>query len=214
MTQPLVSCIMPTANREKYVPFAIKYFLEQDYPNKELIIIDDGKYPIQYLVPDHPCIYYYYTEEPVGSIGIKRNYACEKTNGEIIIHWDDDDWHAPDWISAEVYFLQTSKADMVGMQHIYYYSAIKNIKYMVTRTFTDGSNPMNWVHGATLAYWKSFWKDHPFQDLKMAEDDEFIQNTGAKLFIHDYRDGFICILHPHNTVMRNFEDPKHKTNRN
>jgi len=28
--------------RRMFVPNAIKYFLNQDYPNKELIIIDDG----------------------------------------------------------------------------------------------------------------------------------------------------------------------------
>ena len=41
-SQPLVSCIMPTYNRREFVPLAIRYFLRQDYANKELIIIDDG----------------------------------------------------------------------------------------------------------------------------------------------------------------------------
>ena len=38
----LVSCIMPTASRRRFVPLAIRYFLSQDYPNKELLILDDG----------------------------------------------------------------------------------------------------------------------------------------------------------------------------
>lgn len=209
MLKPLVSCIMPTANREKYIPHAIKYFLEQDYLNKELVIIDDGERPIEHLVPKKPNILYFYIP-PVGSIGLKRNYACQQAHGDIIIHWDDDDWHAKDWISAEVHFLLTSGADIVGMQHIHYYSAIDNRSRTVIRMYSDGPNPMDWVHGATLAYWRSFWKMHPFKDLQRGEDDEFIQNSGAKLFIHDYRDGFICILHPHNTVFRAFENIKHK----
>jgi hypothetical protein len=39
---PLVSCIMPTNNRRTFVPKAIEFFLRQDYPNRQLIIIDDG----------------------------------------------------------------------------------------------------------------------------------------------------------------------------
>ena len=33
---------MPTHNRRMFVPKAIEYFLRQDYPNRELIILDDG----------------------------------------------------------------------------------------------------------------------------------------------------------------------------
>ena len=42
LNQPLVSCIMPTRNRRFFIKQSIKYFLNQDYANKELIIIDDG----------------------------------------------------------------------------------------------------------------------------------------------------------------------------
>jgi glycosyltransferase involved in cell wall biosynthesis len=209
MILPLVSCIMPTANREKYIPYAIKYFLQQDYPNKELIIIDDGARSVKNLVPQIENIFYTYTQ-PLGSIGAKRNYACERCRGEIILHWDDDDWHAPDWITASVYYLQTTGADIVGIQHINYYSAINDKFYVVTRTYGTISNPMNWVHGSTLAYRRIIWENYPFKDLQVAEDDDFIVHSNGKLFIHDYKDGFVCILHPHNTVIRSFEDKKFK----
>ena len=34
--RPLVSCIMPTANRHRFVPHAIRLFQSQDYPNREI----------------------------------------------------------------------------------------------------------------------------------------------------------------------------------
>jgi glycosyltransferase involved in cell wall biosynthesis len=210
MKYPLVSCIMPTANREKYIPSAIQQFLQQDYPAKELIIVDDGEHPIKKLVPNNPFISYYYTKEPVGSIGIKRNFACSKCRGEVIVHWDDDDWHANDWLSAEAYFLKVTDAHLTGMQHIMYYDAIIDKIYMVTRTHSDGSDPLDWVHGSTLAYKKSFWQKNPFKDLAIGEDDDFIQNNAGTLYIHDYRQGYVCILHPHNTVVRSFENKKFK----
>jgi len=59
MAFPLVSCIMPTYNRRQFVPQAIKYFLRQDYPHKELIILDDGTDKIRDLVLDFPEMQYF-----------------------------------------------------------------------------------------------------------------------------------------------------------
>ena len=55
---PLASCIMPTANRRRFVPEAIRYFLAQDYPNKELIVIDDGAAAVVDLIPENERIRY------------------------------------------------------------------------------------------------------------------------------------------------------------
>lgn len=55
---PLVSCIMPTYNRRAFVPQAIYYFLRQDYPNKELIIVDDSTDEVGDLIPGDERIRY------------------------------------------------------------------------------------------------------------------------------------------------------------
>jgi len=203
---PLVSCIMPTANREAFIPSAIENFLKQDYPNKELVIIDDGKKSIAKLIPDIPKIRYSYTEEPSGRIGKKRNIACQNSNGELIMHWDDDDWYAENWISYEVNALLTSEADICGINQVQFYSPALN-KYWMTK---NSNSKRPWLTGASLIYRKSFWKDHPFKDLQIGEDDDYVRNTGAKVYAHDYFQGFIATLHPHNTSIKFFEDPKDK----
>ena len=48
---PLVSCIMPTYNRRHFAGKAIEYFLRQDYPNKQLVIVDDGTSPSRTSCP-------------------------------------------------------------------------------------------------------------------------------------------------------------------
>src|SRR5262249_51867830 len=88
---PLVSCIMPTLKRRRFVPRAIEYFLRQDHPAKELVILDDGSDPVADLIPEHPAIVYRRLEHRL-VLGAKRNMACEMARGEIIAHWDDDDW--------------------------------------------------------------------------------------------------------------------------
>jgi hypothetical protein len=46
----LVSCIMPTTNRRRFVPAAIGMFLAQDYPNKELVILDGAQVGTSHLM--------------------------------------------------------------------------------------------------------------------------------------------------------------------
>ena len=88
---PLVSCVMPTFNRRHFVPQAIHYFLRQDYPHKELIIIDDGDEPVSDLIPDDDRIRYLPLDER-NTVGMKRNLGCQAANGPLIALWDDDVW--------------------------------------------------------------------------------------------------------------------------
>ena len=205
MNKPLVSCIMPTANRQKYVPFAIDYFLKQDYENAELVIIDDGLKSSKDSIPQNPKINYSY-HDPIGTIGIKRNFACEKAHGEIIMHWDDDDWYAPDWISRMTDTLLNSNADIAGLNRVLFYSPSIDKRYMYQDTDIDKP----WLCGATMTYKKSFWKQHPFVDLQVGEDYDFVWNSGAKIVALDYTEGFIALLHAHNTSIKPVENPRHK----
>lgn len=205
MELPLVSCIMPTANRQKFIPLAIDYFLKQDYPNAELIIIDDGIEPAGALIPNHPKIRYFYSE-PIGTIGVKRNYACEKASGEIIMHWDDDDWYAHDWISTQVSVLTSSDADITGLNRVIFFSPSVEKRWMYENTDTD----QPWLCGATMAYRKSFWQKHPFIDIQVGEDYDFVWNSGAKTHAFDYLNGFVAILHAHNTSIKPVENVHHK----
>ena len=205
MNEPLVSCIMPTANRQKFIPLAIHNFLQQDYPNTELIIIDDGLESVEHLVPDHPKIRYFYSE-PIGTIGIKRNKACEKASGEIIMHWDDDDWYASNWVSMQVNALETSHADITGLNMIMFYSPSLEKRWI----YEDSDLEKPWICGATMAYKKSFWENHPFKDIQVGEDYDFVYNTGVKTYAIGYFTGFIAILHAHNSSIKPVENPKHK----
>ena len=208
MRQPLVSCIMPTANRAKFIPYAIEYFLNQDYENTELVIIDDGSEPADIVVREYQKISYYYYADKIGTIGVKRNLACEKANGEIIMHWDDDDWYAQNWISIQVNAILTTGADITGLNKVLFYSPIMEQKFM----YEDTDDDKPWLCGATMAYRKSFWENHKFVDLQVGEDYDFVWNSGAKTFPIDYMEGFTAILHAHNTSIKPVENPRHKKN--
>src|SRR5262249_47334978 len=119
-TNPLVSCIMPTADRRRFVPLALRRFLAQDYPNKELLVLDDGKDAVADLMPSDSRIRYSRSEKKQ-VLGSKRNECVRASHGDLIIHWDDDDWSA-DWrISYQVAKLMERNYNICGLNRLLYY---------------------------------------------------------------------------------------------
>lgn len=171
-TTPLVSCIMPTYNRRVFIPHAIQYFLRQDYPQKELIIIDDGSDPIEDLVPDHPAIRYYRFPKKI-TLGAKLNLACGHARGNIIAHWDDDDWYAPHRLSYQVHSLEENHVFMSGINHLLYFDLQKKHAFQ----YKYPQDQRTWLSGSSLCYKKTFWAGNPFADINVGMDGLFVWST-------------------------------------
>jgi glycosyltransferase involved in cell wall biosynthesis len=96
----LVSCVMPTYNRREFIPLAIRSYLHQDWPEKELIVVADGE-DVTDLFVGVPNVTYLFRDEHE-SLGRKKNLGNEFASGEIIAHWDDDDWSGPGRLTDQV----------------------------------------------------------------------------------------------------------------
>jgi glycosyltransferase involved in cell wall biosynthesis len=201
---PFVSCIMPTANRRSFVPEAIAQFLAQDYPAKELIVFDDGEDAVEDLSPAHPAVRY--VRKPRHrSLGAKRNAACELACGDIILHWDDDDWYAPYRIRAQVDALSRSGAEICGIDKVLFYDPRAPSAWEYT--YPPGGAP--WVYGATLCYRRDFWRAHPFADVTVGEDNVFAgaARPGEICVMPDNR-FFVALVHSANTSPKQVRDPR------
>lgn len=164
---PLVSCIMPTWDRRPFIAQAIECFLAQTWPRKELIILDDGDDPIKDLVPKKRILRYVRLDARI-STGAKRNKCCELAKGELIAHFDDDDWSAPDRLENQVTRLLASGHPITGYATLYFWDVVNNLarRYVAS---TPG-----YVCGTTLMFYRKFWKDHRFPDKHMGSDNDFI----------------------------------------
>ena len=166
--QALVSCIMPTANRRTFVPWAIADFLRQDHPARELIVVDDGDDPVDDLMPGDERIVY--VRLPARqTIGAKRNLACERAHGELIAHWDDDDWHAPHRLRAQVEALSDPRIGIVGIREPLYFEPATGRAW---RYIYRGSG--QWLAGNSLCYRRAVWERQPFADVDIGEDSRFV----------------------------------------
>lgn len=90
---PKISCYCATYDRPLILEESIYSFLNQNYQNKELIIVNDCKE--QNLIFEHPQVKIYNFKDRIDKIGTKFNIAAQMCTGEILMPWDDDDIYLP-----------------------------------------------------------------------------------------------------------------------
>ena len=188
MNYPLVSCIMATADRPEFAFYAITWFTYQDYPNVELIIIDTGNESIRRLIPPHPEITYYY-EYQHQSLNETRNMLCERSVGDIIVHWDELDWYSHDWVSTQVAALTNNSAYVTGLKEVHQHCVAEN----KTIPPTAAQHENSFLYGGTLAYYRSYWAEHNFKKTEINEDKDFLLAAEPYLHPHDYMSGYLKI---------------------
>jgi glycosyltransferase involved in cell wall biosynthesis len=165
---------MPTYNRRPYVKLALGHFFSQDYPNKELIIVDDGTDSVEDLVVGLSGVRYIRLQRRT-AIGTKRNLACQAAKGDIIAHWDDDDWYAPDRLRYQLAPLLANEAEMTGLTNTFVLQLPAAV-FWTTGTGLHRKMFVGDVHGGTLVYKRTVLdKGVRYPDVSLAEDAALIQ---------------------------------------
>jgi len=188
-----VTCLCLTRNRRHWLPKAIQCFLEQTYPNRELLILADGE-DVRDLVPNDDRIRLLHVS---GSpeIGEKRNFGCERSR-EIICHWDDDDWSEPARLRTQIEtLLQDGSKAVAGFHSMRFTDGVKWWKYLGTA---------NYALGTSLCYRREFWKMNRFPSLQVGEDNQFVANAHAQrqLLTTDAGELMYATIHAGNTSPR------------
>lgn len=99
---PLVSVITPTYGRPHYHERLYQSFCHQNYPNKQLLVLDDSPEASSFFTAlKDDRVGYHWTPER-HTIGDKRNRLLAMADGEIIAHFDDDDFYAPQYLSVMI----------------------------------------------------------------------------------------------------------------
>ncbi|GAB3126354.1 glycosyltransferase [Novispirillum itersonii] len=200
---PLASCIMPTSGRRAFLPQAIRLFQAQDWPSKELIVLDNGAQPVADLLPDDPAIRYV-REQPGQPLGQLRNRACAEARGEFLLHWDDDDWYAPWRIRYQVDALRNSDADICGIDRVYFMDEERRRAWQ----YVYPADRDRWVCGATLCFRRDYWQANPFRPIHVGEDSRFVQDAGAaRIAVLPETGFFIGRVHADNTSPKQTRAP-------
>lgn len=207
-----VSVICPTYERQSRHENLYRAFAHQTHPDKELLILDDSPQasPFFTALEDKRVKYHFL---PVRmSIGYKRNFLASLASGEIIAHFDDDDYYAPTYLAEML--LKLENIDLVKLSRwfalresdgslwewdtrfiadthfvisggfeIFHYVGLAKRSHAEQAQFIDHTL---WGFGFSYVYRKSLWQDCPFADMDFGEDYHFIYNArmSAKVLSH------------------------------
>jgi len=113
MSNPLVSCIIPSYKRNDTIIRAIDSVLAQSYRNIEIIIVDDNvpndefSLKLQSIVNSYnsPKIFYMQQDNHING-AVARNFGIMHSHGEIITFLDDDDEWRNLKIEKQIKFLK------------------------------------------------------------------------------------------------------------
>jgi hypothetical protein len=159
------------------------------------MILADGE-DVRDLVPSDERIRLVHLAES-RSIGEKRNFGCERASGDIICHFDDDDFSGPERVASQVEtLLRNPSRSVVGFHSMRFTDGERWWKYIGTR---------NYALGTSLCYRREWWQVNKFPALMVGEDNAFVANAHARgqLVTEDAGELMYATVHANNTSPRN-----------
>jgi glycosyltransferase involved in cell wall biosynthesis len=194
--KPFVSVITPTYNRRPFIPYLVKSFLAQDYPQNRLewIVVDDGSDKIHDLLPKADNIKYVALADKL-TLGAKRNLSHQYATGTIIVYMDDDDYYPPERVSHAVTRLMANPyALCAGSSALPIYFKDLNCIYML------GPYNKNHATAGTFAFKRTLLADTAYQDdATFAEEKHFLKNYTVPFVQLDPLKTILVISHKLNT---------------
>lgn len=132
---PLISIIMPTCNRLEMLKEAINSILFQNYPNYEIIIVDDFSTDnteniIRKDYAENSNVKYYKNSCNMGA-GFSRKFGYGKARGEYIVFFDDDDYYIDNnFFKKAIYYFENNKdISFVGSNSLIKYEKDNEYKF-------------------------------------------------------------------------------------
>jgi glycosyltransferase involved in cell wall biosynthesis len=231
--RPLVSVVMPCFNSAQHLNQAIDSVLEQDYPNIELIVVDDGSTDNSLQILQQYGDKIKVIVQKNGGPAAARNTAMRAATGDFIAFNDSDDIWLPGKLSTQINYLlaapeiglcytswivwdqqqplqqRLNKQPNISAQQLvpefsgWIYLKLLKVSYIHTTTAVMRKDIIDNVGYFNEAY--RVGEDHDYW-LRISQ---YCQVTKLKRAYSVYRDEPISItktLHPHNFSLLVLED--------
>ncbi|MGI9570307.1 MAG: glycosyltransferase family A protein [Desulfobulbia bacterium] len=178
---PKISSLLVTAGgRYDYFKRSYQCWLDQTYPNRELVIVNEG--PVEYqqqikeLIGDRPDVKYifldgYYT------LGALRNISIALCSGEIFVQWDDDDFNMPDRLAVQYAFLSKHLEAKVCYltDQLHYYFTTQHLYWNNWERFLSGELiEFSLIPGTIMAYKEGFEFRYPSSGIHASAGEDSI----------------------------------------
>lgn len=110
---PRISVIVCTHNGARVIRDCLEGLLNVDYPNFEVIVVNDGSTDNTAAIVREYDVTLITTQK--GGLSAARNRGLEAATGEIVAYLDDDAWPDPSWLTyLAATFVRTTHAGVCG----------------------------------------------------------------------------------------------------
>jgi glycosyltransferase involved in cell wall biosynthesis len=222
MASTFFSVIIPVYNRPIELAELLNCLTQQDYPNFEVVIIEDGSKIDSKEVVDtfkNKLAISYFVKENGGQ-GFARNYAFERAKGDFFVILDSDALIEPTYLTEVYKGIQEDQLDLFGgpdREHVSFTPIQKAISYSMTSFFTTGGirgkakniggkfHPRSFNMGISRQVWE---KTGGFKITRMGEDIEF----SIRCIENGFKSGLLpnaFIYHKRRTSFIQFYDQLH-----
>ncbi len=139
---PLVSVLIPTYRRARFLQEAIDSVLTQTFQDFEVIVVEDGSYEAAEVVERYGT-QVRYVWQPNQGVSVARNTGARLARGEWLSFLDDDDLWLPEKLERELLYVK--RCPDAGLIHTAYYIVTDGIRRLPTHTSRGIPIPTGWV---------------------------------------------------------------------
>ncbi len=192
--RPLVSVVLTTRDRPRFLPLALAGYGQQTYANRELIVVDDGeRFPAaeEAIVQAGGRLL---RAAPGTALGSKLNAGIALARGELIQKIDDDDWYGPAFLSAMVETLAARWATVCRPTLVF----LSPFLFFDLAAWRLHRSVRGHLPGATLLFARDLWEEAPFRPLPGDEDVWFLLDharLGATTATADALETYLAVRH-------------------
>lgn len=204
---PKISCLLVTAaGRFEYFVRSVQCYCDQTYPNRELVVVNEGPASYQEQIANHlknrSDVRLVFLNGKY-TLGALRNISIATSFGEIFVQWDDDDFNAPERLMIQYsYLVRHPQARVCFLtDQLHYYFTSKKLFWNDWSAFhSGGRKEYSLIPGTLMAYRAGFSTRYPSvgvhcsagedsvlaMDLLKDDDSVLLLNGVGYLHVYSY----------------------------
>jgi glycosyltransferase involved in cell wall biosynthesis len=191
----LISCVMATKDRPRFVRQALRCFHHQKHSHCELIVVDDGRRPVGKLCQGANGVTYIRLSRPTPT-GTKLNVGIEAARGMLIQKLDDDDYYNCEFLEISSTRLSAGCPDRALV-------AWDCFLVFIAGEGTLRESGHGWTAGGTFCFHREMWRRTPFRDVAVDEDAWFLIDHQPEIIPVCAPDQYVLLVrHGRNTWNR------------
>lgn len=215
---PKISCLLVTAKgRLEYFKRSYQCYLDQTYPNRELVIVNEGDKQYQQdlrdMIQDRSDVKTIFLSGQY-TLGSLRNISVSLCHGDIWVQWDDDDFNCHERLITQFKHLSISKKKISFLtDQFHYYFPTKQLYWENWKEHSGGHVKYSLIPGTCMC-WKDFKVKYPsvgsfasagedsVMTNKVCENDSCVNLVSSKGYmqVYSYHGGNVWDLEHHQNI--------------